>query len=239
MRQMRRLIVAGLVTGWPLALPGQAISHQANAGAALRITPVGALPPIVESFGMGVLRSEPGVAVRFGRYSPAGSRLDVNSFGVTADLGAVLLDRAEITAGLTTCAGCSHTIMAGAGFYSELARSAMDRGLLTLGVRPDVGVAHTLDHSAWYWSASLTLPVAYSAAVTRTLRLEPFVQPGLGYGLVTQPNLSSGTVRPMVGGGVGLFATSGMGLHAGAQRVFAPSGTTQFGLGLTWRGPVR
>ena len=41
----------------------------------------------------------------------------------------------------------------------------------------------------------------------------------------------NGSIAPMLGGGVGLFTSSGLGLHVGGNRVFADNNSTQWGLG--------
>src|SRR4029453_12619398 len=78
-----------------------------------------------------------------------------------------------------------------------------------------------------------------------TIKITPFITPGIGYGRLgnvkwfdDEPPSAYGSIAFMIGGGVGLeFGTSGIGANVGFQRVLkGEGGTTQLGIGMTWNG---
>jgi hypothetical protein len=88
------------------------------------------------------------------------------------------------------------------------------------------------------------LPTAL-AIQSGTVRIMPFVTPGVGYGRLgsvaefeDEPPAAHGGIAFMIGGGLGLeFGASGIGANVGFQRVLkSAGGTTQLGIGVTWNG---
>lgn len=243
---MRILGRVGLVLSCAVLAPAllAQTASQTAAHTALRSTPAGGLPPTYASWTDG--RTTPGIMVTYGRYRDIGTtRLGVNSVGLTADLGDRWSDRTQLTLGMASCAGCDATIMGGVEFYAEFARTPVNETagspVLAVGLQPALGVAHTLDRSPWYWSASLGVPVALDFALGSALRLQPFVAPAAGWGMVTEDGTGGRTlsgVLPMLGGGVGIHGAE-VGIHFGVERIFAERASTQWGLGLTYRGPWR
>jgi len=243
MRLPNKVLLAGLLVGVVPALSAQTI-QQSRTYVSLLNTPVGALPPVYSSVGVGSVTSGPGLALRYGRHEFRRGSLGLDNFGLTADLGARFSDKTQLTVGVITCSGCDNTWMGGANFYAELERTPLGNdpqgGVLSFGVRPDFGVGHTLGSDAWYWSASLDMPIALETRIGPNIRFEPFLAPGAGYGMIAANGADvRGTVVPTLGGGVGLYTNSGLGLHVGGHRIFVDNATTQWGLGLSWRDAWR
>src|SRR4029079_3503118 len=77
-----------------------------------------------------------------------------------------------------------------------------------------------------------------------SVRIMPFLTPGLAYGRlnniayedVDEEPTSYGAITFMIGGGCGLqFGDSGVGANVGFQRVLkGQGGATQLGVGMTW-----
>jgi hypothetical protein len=235
MRHVTKLIGAALL-GFVPALFAQTAERSRTATTLLN-TPIGALPPLYSLAGAGHLSRGQGIALRYGR-----SGFGIDNLGVTADLGARFSDHSTVTLGMKQCAGCDQLWMAGVDFVTQLVRTPLgsDASVLSIALQPDVGAAHSFGTAPWYWSASMGLPVAVETTVGKNVRVAPFVSPGAGYGMITAGgDRVNGSIVPMFGGGVGLFTSSGLGLHVGGNRVFADNNSTQWGIGLSWRGAQR
>ena len=60
-----------------------------------------------------------------------------------------------------------------------------------------------------------------------------FVTPGFGYGRLSEDGESESGTRPMLGLGLRLRTTSGIGFSIGAQKVFIDDGEMVMGAGLS------
>jgi hypothetical protein len=236
MRHVTKLIGAAALLGFAPALFAQT-AQQSRTSTTLLNTPIGALPPLYSSAGTGSISSGQGLALRYGR-----GGFGIDNLGITADLGARFSDHTSITLGMRQCPGCEQLWMAGVDFYAQLVRSPLssDASVFSVGLQPNVGAAHSFGAAPWYWSASMGLPIAVETNVGSHIRVAPFVSPGIGYGMISAgSDRVNGSIVPMLGGGVGLFTSSGLGLHVGGNRVIAENNGTQWGIGLSWRGTQR
>ena len=238
MRVFPALLIGVSLVGIGPILAAQS-KNQSAAQAALLNTPVGALGPLSMIGGVGAERAPVGLAVRYGHFDDPISSLNVENVGLTALFMVSKRTRAELTGGFGSCNGCKAMMMGSAAFYADLARTDIgdpqDHDVLTVGIRPEIGVGHRSDAVPWYYSASLGMPVALSTQILGDVRVEPFVQPGAGYGMMRSESDHAGGVRPIVGAGVGFYVGSGVGIHLDAQRIMADNSTTQWGIGLSWR----
>lgn len=117
-----------------------------------------------------------------------------------------------------------------------------NNAVFLLGFEGSAGFSPRQGEQALALAAGMPLAIAFRNGDTRIL---PFITPGLGYGRLGHVSYdedfaetSSGSLAPMLGGGVGLqFGKSGVGATLGFQKVFkSDGGTTQFGVGMTWQG---
>ena len=241
--QIGVVLASSLTVLTPAIVQAQTASESA-AQSALLSTPVGGLPPTYSAWNPDDLTSKTGMVFRYGRFRHGVfGNTGVNTLGVTADLGDRWSDKTQLTLGLRSCAGCDETLMGGIDFYAEFTRTPMSDGanapVFALGGQTAFGAARTLGQSQWYWAASLGMPVAIEAAIGRGLKVEPFVAPRIGWGLVTQTGQRSRSgFLPMIGSGVSLHNDE-VGVHFGVERIIAERPTNQWGLGLSYRGPWR
>jgi hypothetical protein len=117
---------------------------------------------------------------------------------------------------------------------------------ITVSLRGATGWAFAPD-SDKYVSATVGLPIAFSAPEGRGHRIVGFVTPGLAWGTVKTlvPNFADSLVvfhhdgvSGMLSGGVAYLPTaSGVGLSLGFQKLFVSNAGTQFSAALTWNMP--
>ena len=173
--------------------------------------------------------------------SASASFLD-GRFGVSA-MGGYLVP--SCPTGVT----CSGFASAGGSAIFRLVRAPLegDSGSrITLSLRGSGAWAFAPD-SDKYVSATVGLPIAFSAPEGRTHRVVGFVTPGLAWASVKTltPNANDSLVvfhhdgvRGMVSGGLGFMPTgSGVGISVGVQKIFVSHGGAQFGATLTWNMP--
>ncbi|HSA54954.1 MAG TPA: hypothetical protein VLE53_04580 [Gemmatimonadaceae bacterium] len=225
-------------------LHAQTASQLASASALLN-TPAAGLPPVYLAWNPANPIPKTGMMARYGRHRDVAGfgSMGISSMGVTADLGDRWSDKTQVTVGLKTCSGCNATLMGGVQFLAEFARSPLGHGdesaVLAIGAQPALGVAHTVDQNTWYYSATLGIPVAVEAMLGPSIHVEPFIVPGGGWGMTSE---DGGSARngflATFGGGVGVYGDQ-VGVHFGMQRIFAHRRITQWGLGLSYRGPWR
>ena len=245
----------------------QSADEQA-AYAALIYTPVAGLPPLPPIADSLSRNSGSGVSLlgRLGHMSRGGGSLALNAFGVGVEvprgrmrLGATL---AYLTAscsmewkGDDDCAG---DIMIGGSVRTLLTSRSLgasgpppkgrqraktsNDGRLVVGFDGSVGYSPRQGESAMAIAAGIPTAVALQSG---TVRIMPFITPGIGYGRLgnvtyceCEDPAPHGTFALMIGGGLGLeFGASGIGANVGFQRVLKSSGgATQLGVGVTWHG---
>jgi hypothetical protein len=203
---------------------------------ALSFTSTGGFVPLPTAMRMG----EPGgaMSVRYGQFSFEDDDA-FHNIGVSGDFRAGT-GRLGITGGAMVCSGCDPIIMLGADWTAPLVRSVSEAGTLAVGLTTSAGVGIPTSDGAdgVALSASLGLPLSMIAGESGALRVVPYLTPAFGFGSLTGDGGDSG-VRPMLGGGVGLVATSGFGVSAGFQKVFIEDGETVIGLAVTFGGRAR
>ena len=243
MRTLSRVVLALPSFLLAPALHAQSASELAAASAMFN-TPAAGLPPVYLAWNPANPIPKTGVLARYGRHRDVNGlgSIDISSMGVTADLGDRLSDKTQVTLGMKTCSGCDATLMGGVQVLAEFARTPISYGdrsaVFSVSAQPAVGVAHTLDQSTWYYSASLGIPVAIEAMLGPNIHVEPFIVPGGGWGVTDDGGDTRSGFLAMFGAGVGVYGDQ-VGLHFGMQRVYAHRRITQWGLGLSYRGPWR
>ena len=245
-------------------------ADEQSAYVALIYTPVAGLaplPPVADSLG---LKGASGVSLlgRLGHMSRNGG-LSLNAFGVGVEvprgrmrLGATLAYMsASCGAAWAGDSDCAGDIMLGGSVRTLLTSRVVGQGdpsppvkgrrapapasnepRLLVGFDGTVGYSPRQGETAMAIGAGIPTALALQSG---TVRITPFITPGIGYGRLSnvayfedETATSHGTFALMVGGGLGLeFGTSGIGANVGFQRVLkGQGGTTQLGIGMSWQG---
>ena len=257
---------AGLVVACALTIAARAASGQSPdqqaAYVALIYTPVAGLPPLppaTDTTGRG------GVSLlgRLGHTSRDGGALTLTSYGIGVEVPHGRMKFGATLAYLSASCGfdwqgsdqCAGDIMLGGNVRtlitsrplngSEPPRrgsSAGSDGRLVVGFEGSLGYSPRQGESAMGGAASLPTGIALQSG---TLRIMPFLTPGVAYGRLgtvaiedEEAPTSHGAITFMIGGGLALqFGSSGIGANVGFQRVLKGyGGATQLGIGMTWQG---
>ena len=245
-------------------------ADEQSAYVALIYTPVAGLPPlppVSDSLGR---TGASGVSLlgRLGHMSRGGG-LSLNAFGVGVEvprgrmrLGATLAYMsASCGAAWDGDSDCAGDIMLGGSVRTLLTNRVVGQGnppppvkgkraparasnepRLMVGFDGSVGYSPRQGETAMAIGAGIPTALAFQSG---TVRITPFITPGIGYGRLSnvayfedEAATSHGTFALMLGGGLGLeFGTSGIGANVGFQRVLkGHGGTTQLGIGMSWQG---
>jgi len=269
-RHRRRAVIMLLTLGGTLltgrTLMAQSIGEE-SAYRALIYTPVAGLPPlppVTDSLGH---HNGSGITLlgRLGHMSRQGG-LSLTTYGVGVEV-----PRGRMRLGATfaylsaSCTGdwigdpdCSGDIMLGGSIRTLITEKPLsgdeprragkrsskssDDGKFVVGFDGSVGYSPRQGTTAMAAEASAPTGVAFRSG---TVRIMPFVTPGLAFGRISNeqyPDEEVATAHSSivftVGGGLGLqFGTSGIGANVGFKRVLKGyGGTTQIGVGMTWQG---
>ena len=263
-RAMLVVVALGAAAG---AAAAQSADEQ-SAYVALLYTPVGGLPPLPPVSDSLARRSGVSLLGRLGHTSRGEGALTLTSYalGVEVPRGRIRLGAtlgylsascgAEWQGGGDDCAG---DIMIGGSVRSMIANRSLSGndapahgkkssssgsdGRLIVGFDGNVGYSPRQGENAIAAAASLPTGLALQSG---SVRIMPFLTPGLAYGRlnnvayedVDEEPTSHGAITFMIGGGAGLqFGTSGVGATVGFQRVMkSQGGATQLGIGMTWSG---
>lgn len=196
---------------------------------------LGATSPVASPVVLGQEQAEIGYTLRYGRLD-AGNDQVQNAVSVGASRGSFGLH-----AGYASQSDGTQSeghFMAGASFSRSLFNLPVAGHALNIGA--DVGAGFARPDGATILSGAASLPIAFVARAGNWT-VAPFVQPGYGYGRVSEKDEASGVTvsidgnRPMIGAGLGLVdASRGLGFHLGMQQVRIEGGDTQYGIGMTW-----
>lgn len=257
----------GLLAVSARAIAAQSADEQA-AYVALIYTPIGGLPPLPPVSDSSRRANGSGVSLlgRLGHMSRGQGTLTLTSYGAGVE---VPHGRTRIGATLAymsaSCgpewagdSDCSGDIMVGGSIRTLItsrplgeqeaprkgrrSSSGGSDGTLLVGFEGAVGYSPRQGETAMALAASLPTALALKSG---TVRILPFISPGVGYGRLSNVQFeddeiptSHGAISLMIGGGVGLqFGTSGIGANVGFQRILKGyGGTTQLGIGMTWQG---
>ena len=264
-RVMLALVAIGAAAGRAAA---QSAGEQ-SAYVALLYTPVGGLPPLPPVSDSLARKSGVSLLGRLGHASRDGGALTLTSYalGVEVPHGRM---RFGATLGYLSAScgtewegdpGCAGDIMIGGSVRSMIANRSLSGndapahgkksasassgsdGRLVVGFDANVGYSPRQGETAIAAAASLPAGLALQSG---SVRIMPFLTPGLAYGRlnniayedVDEEPTAYGSIMFMIGGGVGLqFGTSGVGANVGFQRVMkSQGGATQLGIGMTWNG---
>jgi hypothetical protein len=206
----------------PAAAPGQDAGDWATYRA-LTQTPLGAFTSPFNVSITGIRAHSLEWRARYGMMT-YDRRAQVQTFGVTLAVPAG--DAAlSFTAGyfMPTCAreSCSAHVMASAAVSERLIGIQLGRGdeggAFNIGFQGTLGFAKD---GATLASAHAEFPLSL-VPTKRSLRLVPYVAPGVGLGWARDSTAESGMLFT-IGAGLGLVASSGVRMSVGIRRVFVP-----------------
>jgi hypothetical protein len=257
---------AGLLVACALALAARPASAQSPgqqaAYVALIYTPVAGLPPlppVTDTTGRG------GVSLlgRLGHTSRDGGALTLTSYGIGVEVPHGRMKFGATLAYLTASCGfdwqgsdqCAGDIMLGGNVRTLITSRPLDAnqpkrkgatagnaGTLVVGFEGSLGYSPRQGETAMGGAVSFPTGIALQSG---TLRIMPFLTPGVAYGRLGSVAMeddevptSYGAITFLIGGGLGLqFGSSGIGANVGFQRVLKGyGGATQLGIGMTWQG---
>lgn len=238
-------IVLTSLSSLGLAASAQAQGPSAGdlaAYAALSVTPVGAMTPIVTSSMLGRVQQGYAIAGQYGHISDNG--VSANMFGAN-----VSMPLAGVTVGGTfgfvspsSNTGMKSNMMLGLNAESNLGAWALTQGknanLFTLGLRGDLGWANPDDGLGTNTTAT-ALSFAANAPLALVLKngdltWAPFVTPGFGWGRISESGASESGTRFLMGAGLGVSHRNGWGVSVGMQKVFIDQGKSVFGLNVSY-----
>lgn len=241
---MRRCLMAILVVGLVSLTSRDAAAQPSDkdlaAYAALNLTPVGALTPIVISPGTKGEKSFSSFAGRFSHFSEDGSD-GSNSFGASYYMPAGSNAAISGTLGYLKDAnpGGEGMILAGADLHSTLWNNASSASssAMSVNLQGSLGYGHHADFNAM--SGAIGFPLALSITQASKSKVGFFVTPGFGFGRMSADVLGttvseSGT-RPMVAAGASWVAAAGWGLHASFNKVILENGGNNIGIGFSYK----
>lgn len=267
---LARVVVTLALVGFCAAASSAAAqsADEQSAYVALLYTPVGGLPPLPPVSDSLARKSGVSLLGRLGHTSRGEGALTLTSYALSVEvprgrmrLGATLgylsaSCGAQWQGGDDDCAG---DIMIGGSMRSMITTRSLNGsdapahgkkssssgsdGRFIVGFDANVGYSPRQGETAIAAAASLPTGLALQSG---SVRIMPFLTPGLAYGRlnniayenVDEEPTSHGAITFMIGGGVGLqFGTSGVGANLGFQRVLkSQGGATQLGIGMTWNG---
>lgn len=252
-----------------IAVPAAAqTAGQQAAYEALIYTPVAGFAPLPPRLSTMPGRGTSGVALqgRIGKFSREGG-LTATSLGIGVEMP---LERWSLTgtlAYLSVSCGpawegatdCNGDVLIGGNARTTLTRRPLGEtpppakgprgpaaqssgGTLVVGFDGSLGFSPRAGHQAIALAASLPTGIALESG---TVKIMPFLSPGLGFGRLGSVQFEDdeaprayGSIMFMIGGGLGLeFGRSGLGANIGFQKVLkADGGATALGIGMTWHG---
>ena len=251
------------------SMAGAQSIDQQSAYRAMIYTPVAGLPPlppVIDSLGR---KGSSGITLqgRLGHMSRRGG-LSLTTYGAGIEIPRGRMRLGATLAYMSASCGfewegdsdCSGDIMLGGSVRGLLVSTPVgekpappakgrkapppprNESRFVVGFEGSAGYSPKQGESAIALAAGLPSGIAFQNG---SMRITPFLTPGLGYGRLgsvaefeDEPATSHGTIVPLIGGGVGLdFNTTGIGVNVGFQRVLkGAGGATQLGIGVTWQG---
>ena len=266
-RTLRRGLMAVAALGAAVQVATAQSSDQQSAYVALIYTPVAGLPPLPPVTDSLARTSGVSLIGRLGHTSRGNGALTLTSYALGVEIPRGRMRLGATLGYLSASCGfewgdendCSGDIMIGGSARGLItskplgeseppskgkraSASSSNDGRLIVGFDGSLGYSPRQGESALAAAASLPTGVALQSG---SLRITPFLTPGVAYGRLGNVEFeedegptSHGTITFVIGGGVGLqFGTSGIGANLGFQRVLkGQGGATQLGVGMTWNG---
>lgn len=222
-------------------------TNDAVALAALQLTPIGSLPPLVTSTLQAEVQRSVALALRYGYISASNGAADANNGGVTAIIPMGLAGTVSLTGGVFkyTCEGCKPGLMlslAGDRRIGDMVLgTGRDGSRIQFAVNGELGYGQpqgstTNDGSVISGAVGVPISLVPSSRTRDAMRVVPFVTPGFGFGSFTGDGSSSGSAL-MLGGGIGIYnRSSSVALSFGFQYIAVRDASTQLGLALVLGG---
>jgi len=244
-----KLVIAAVVGSVAAAAPGRAQSPDQAAFDALRVTTIGALPPLLTTTML--LRHLNGaqLGLRYG-FVPGNGQTQKTTFnngGITALFNLGQTSTATVTGGIVspTCSGCPNawTIGAGAdvGIGTYIMGTTREAARLTFSIDGEIAYSKPRDESVT--AASIGIPITFVPGGANGMKLVPWLTPAWAIGSVShdatvfQQSSSSNGNRFMIGGGLGFYnPDTDVLLTVGFQHIVFTGAPTAIGFGLQLGG---
>ncbi len=234
------LVVVALILITSRDAAAQPSEQDVAAYAALNLTPIGALSPMLVSPVAKGEKYRSSFAGRLSHFAPGQGEDGNNNFGVTYlfPAGPVALSG---TLGYVKESGDGGEglILGGADLHATLWNNAVaaSTSATSLNFQASLGYGRHNDFDAL--SMAVGFPLALTMMQASKSKFVLFVTPGFGWGRLSTdvlgPTVSESGTRPFAGAGGSWTSAAGWGLHASYNRIFIEDGGNTFGAGFTWR----
>lgn len=237
------LLIIGVLAAPPRTAGQEGITDELErhlAYSAIITTPLGAMGPAAPEI---LARpSGPRLALRYGHMSePYSDEETQHGMGVDAGF-AFGGGRLQASAGRVLVCDpgdpCFGRWVAAVTWDMSLWRIDDGAAFFSVGLRPGYGMTiPEADRHNEVMAAQLGAPMAVAVGADRRVVL--YAVPALAWGRMSNDRSiakeSPSAFRPMLGGGVSVFAREGLVVTASLQKVFIQYGKTQLGVGLGWQ----
>jgi hypothetical protein len=234
----------------PFALDAQSsASPDERAGfLAIILTPVGALPSIVQVRGGEAVTPRGHLEVRYSRYRFRDGVDDFQNIGIAGAFRLTSRIEAGATVGHRSCGNCEGLAMASADLTVAVwHRNAPspDDGDTDIRLLLSAGYGEPGRQRFNARSLSAGVPIAITLPQQHDGMLSLYVLPTVAYGYINDGSGSvlgrsggDGAIRLVMAAGVGYSFAIPLSLHLGVHRVIIHDSPTQLGVGASWRfGP--
>lgn len=227
------LAVTATIAFMPLASEAQ--SESAFVGwVGLIATPVGAFTPVVS--GKPASGKSLGLQARVSRW-----QFDVDDDNTTnIGLGVVLnrgRTRTVFELGASNVSGCGDCgmYMGGVDLHVDVAQQTSTSATYLLSVNPALGYGKPKEGDGSVLTLGLSVPMSASFNAGTSVRLVPFISPGLAASRLSSDGDSSNGSRAMLGGGLSIGGQQSPWIFtASARKVFLEETPTIYGIGLAF-----
>jgi hypothetical protein len=233
------IVVMGLGIHLLVATSAQTQGSDYGALAAMKLTPVGGLPPVPVVVDEARVGSK-SLVLRHGRwqYAPGDGLISTLGVGVQFHRAKSVV-RLEVAKNANADCGTCGSWMVGVditrSFRSLVLSEAANgrRTALEISWNPVFGLAMPEGGDGLAFSAALNLPVTLQMPLGARWRVLPFVAPGYGLGLVGTGEMGHVGVRPLIGGGIAIAnAKSTVQLSFGFRNVLVEGASSTAGFGV-------
>jgi hypothetical protein len=239
LRYIAGVVVIGLGALLAVATAAQAQGSDHGATAAMKLTPVGGLPPVPVVVDETKVGSN-SLVVRHGRwqFAPGDGLLSTLGVSVQSHRRKSVV-RLEVARNANADCGTCGSWMVGLDVtrpLRSLERTADADGrnaTLDISWNPVFGLAIPDRGDGLAFAAALNLPVTLRLPLGGRWRVSPFVAPGYGFGLIGAGETGHVGLRPLVGGGIALVNAGGrIQLSFGFRKVVLDGVSSTAGFGV-------
>ena len=223
-RCLMAILVVGLVSLTSSEASAQPTEKDIAAYFALQFTPVGAHTPLL-------MPKANAFAFRVSQHSPEIGDSDMNLAGsYYMKAGTNALIGGTVGYGMPGCDNCDGYFNAGVDLNSQLWSNASGAAI---GMTGNLGWASREETTAL--SAAIGVPLSFSKEQASKSRISAFLQPGFGFGRLSDDTESFSGTRPIIGAGAAWQAAGGWAIHAAFNKIMIEDGGNNFGVGFSYQ----